>query len=1635
MSAKKFLKTLATQLCQDVTDVPTVGDLRESFKEAVDSLPKGKLRKSLRTDFDTHLDGLHRKISKKLASQIPTESQIPAPYQSDNEGNLSELSTVDERPDVREPGSPMHNKPIFCVIGKLRPPDFSKHKDFTKLKKKRTLCSYIQAILGREEVEDAKIIELLKEVEEYNEAEEEDTKSKFSWRYRMDTLQRLSSLHKDSKVLVRFMRILFSEITKDVEKIIKKEKTVRAGNMSEILHRYLMSCHMRKEFTVTLQEEDKKLYGDLMSALLAFYVDLRLVHASKVPKKKAEGNQLCGLVAYWLKDYPESLLEVVLQLEGPLVEENKNVILPLIGKSLEKLPVRNSHYLKYILVVKTMSQKFGEDELYDELLKARSLSCNKNFLDFLIEISPEVHEEMPTNDKKFKGRKVTKFLLDDVDDNMVSLLLDGLKDVNEDLFTSTDLEDEGLQKVLDILNSKADEKSVSDDLFFIDKGPTSSTLEEPSGSTEREAIPVLKTVKEVEDMLDLPGTKSFKIDPHMIGDDTSDQEFFDSEIVSIESLPQSAKKNDECDVNGASMNGDVLAEDTDETDMEEPIEKTEISKNNDKPLKSQSKPVLSDTDQSVSETDQVSVASTVECDVNSVTSSKAVEVDTESFDISKSELSTDRSDFSKSELSSNVFSADDEVTVVHLGESRNIITDSTEDEAMPDEEFVGDANNEGKAYKKANKDSKKKKSHNDSEVEEILSSVKVKNKKKASRTSNGSVTSQDTSQEESELNKTEKYVDGYPYKSPYSDTKTTRKISTEEEDPCSDENKAGPSKKQKKKKSIGSDEVDASVMKKVSSPTAFEEKFIAKALKKTPKKPKLENVPSKSSEKKKHRKEESLEDAEQNLPKSPRFVEGGKKKVKKASVDAKEVEKDLKVEEKNDVEDNLAVPDEETEKKSGRLTPQKMFEILNDVKQIDGGDEAEGSKDDRSEKGLSEYESESCIEIASESQTDDEQESKQVEQESNAMEETYASENMKYEGEAGTDINESTVSVIDLVSECEDKNNDIVEKTLSEGENLSKSPKATGSKLKSPKLEHPEQKDQDVVSPGKAMSKKLSSLSKDVSPKSSNEKKQLEDDAETSGSPIQTPVKPVTDVIRSPRKTPVKILTPKEKPTMAVDHKDSDTQDVNEDQDELAPSPSKAKTPPNTPASTSRKSPRKSVFSIEEEADIEKKLILSDKRRQKQKSPGHVKSPDSDAEIAVHKSFSDKEYTPGKKRHSFKSSDHEKSGTDIKIPSSHKKKSYPGVSTESESDIDNVPDISQHLKSPLIPVMSVKIHKRKKDDSELENESSALDVSQSESDSERPSPRKKLSAKKPAKVKDKLPVASKSEIDKSSPRDQGSSKKGKRNSPDQRQKSLENSGTSSEEQAESSTKGKKSVKKSPREENKEDNEPSPRKLVKLSFVGDQTELEEKIAKKSNNDIVDFPSETDQSDKDERMCRKSPKLPKLTENGGKTTKRRRSLIVGAHPEKDDVKRTMSKNRRAKSMGAIAEDEEVSEDDEEVESETVEEPKKHKSPIHKRITRQRKVKVPSPAKKAEKIVKEPKPGQKRKSVSYTGLKEKDSEEEVKTKKATPPRPRSTRKSSKVTEPEPAEGSSKRALLPSPSKAKASSPTKKRYSLRNK
>ena len=56
----KYIDVTNCVLYTDATEVPSQEELSVSFKQAVDNLPKGKLRKSLRSDFDKHLETLHR---------------------------------------------------------------------------------------------------------------------------------------------------------------------------------------------------------------------------------------------------------------------------------------------------------------------------------------------------------------------------------------------------------------------------------------------------------------------------------------------------------------------------------------------------------------------------------------------------------------------------------------------------------------------------------------------------------------------------------------------------------------------------------------------------------------------------------------------------------------------------------------------------------------------------------------------------------------------------------------------------------------------------------------------------------------------------------------------------------------------------------------------------------------------------------------------------------------------------------------------------------------------------------------------------------------------------------------------------------------------------------------------------------------------------------------------------------------------------------------------------------------------------------------------------------------------------------------------------------------------------------------
>ena len=669
---------------------------------------------------------------------------------------------------------------------------------------------------------------------------------------------------------------------------------------------------------------------------------------------------------------------------------------------------------------------------------------------------------------------------------------------------------------------------------------------------------VLKTLKEIEAVVDSSDTEPFKIDPNLISDDISDKEFFTSGIVSIKSLqPLVEDTEDEIGVSAAvgsniQEKNEEFKEENDQSETESVLLLTETEDDNDnlassksktsestdeklqvkspekalqqvgskmersssrlksvvvKPskkedkLKENSKMLVSETDQSASETEYNPSESTLECTDHSAISTEGVSLtETAASEISESEVSR-----------SEVFSSEGEITVVHLGNSRKLIAESeTDNDTVTDSLYDGkhskDKHHHRSSQKETTKQKKKETGNQDGDTAENkvakisekkrhskgsnnsvnskntspkeITPGKHKGKQRHSRPSNGSIDSQSTTLEGSELDKTERYVDGLPYKSPYKGIKTPNKSNEGDDNELKNKRKGSKSSEKKKRKSAATDEATASMKK------SNEEKFVVKALKKTPRKSSQDNnsALNKSSEK-----ENGIN--HRSATKSP----GTKSADKDLSVDQKEkscskaaaVEMEHVANLESDFENEIAVIEDNTDihmldshaedsttpkKKTGRLTPQKMFEILNDVKHMTTVSDGEKDSDSKYTKNEScdEKESDLCIEIASESEDNREIENelKEIFSDSKSPQGLHTTENLgecthklrssvinkSTEGkqatsslqkisdsvfklsensEVGSDKNESLVSVIDLVSEFEEQeDNDDKDKIL-----------------------------------------------------------------------------------------------------------------------------------------------------------------------------------------------------------------------------------------------------------------------------------------------------------------------------------------------------------------------------------------------------------------------------------------------------------------------------------------------------------------------------------------------------------------------------------------------------------------------------
>ena len=1021
---------------------------------------------------------------------------------------------------------------------------------------------------------------------------------------------------------------------------------------------------------------------------------------------------------------------------------------------------------------------------------------------------------------------------------------------------------------------------------------------------------VLKTLKEIEAVVDSSDTEPFKIDPNLISDDISDKEFFTSGIVSIKSLqPLVEDTEDEIGVSAAvgsniQEKNEEFKEENDQSETESVLLLTETEDDNDnlassksktsestdeklqvkspekalqqvgskmersssrlksvvvKPskkedkLKENSKMLVSETDQSASETEYNPSESTLECTDHSAISTEGVSLtETAASEISESEVSR-----------SEVFSSEGEITVVHLGNSRKLIAESeTDNDTVTDSLYDGkhskDKHHHRSSQKETTKQKKKETGNQDGDTAENkvakisekkrhskgsnnsvnskntspkeITPGKHKGKQRHSRPSNGSIDSQSTTLEGSELDKTERYVDGLPYKSPYKGIKTPNKSNEGDDNELKNKRKGSKSSEKKKRKSAATDEATASMKK------SNEEKFVVKALKKTPRKSSQDNnsALNKSSEK-----ENGIN--HRSATKSP----GTKSADKDLSVDQKEkscskaaaVEMEHVANLESDFENEIAVIEDNTDihmldshaedsttpkKKTGRLTPQKMFEILNDVKHMTTVSDGEKDSDSKYTKNEScdEKESDLCIEIASESEDNREIENelKEIFSDSKSPQGLHTTENLgecthklrssvinkSTEGkqatsslqkisdsvfklsensEVGSDKNESLVSVIDLVSEFEEQeDNDDKDKILERQNSLSqientemldmsprrKSPRKSSindkSSVRSPAKQSPandkkhdlgllkernspESDNLDIVSP--SSKKKSLNLRKVLSPEGDRFDETRRDDKTDSGSDVE--IVQNADKSMSRQKSPEKfrsadkVLTPKQKPPKSPSARidGSDNNDTN------LTNRSAVETSPVDDKKYNLRSPkvRNSSSGIDDDHDTvitqspkRKSLVSAEKHSHSptRKSPkipapsledGEKNDKTCSKELGTESPASSKKYnlrSPdiGDKFDVVIPSSHRKSLNSLKTGSLEEKESEKSKDTQSDSDIDIVPNLSEHLKSPHVPVISNDKANKKETRRSVRCKQS-VSYKESESDVSGPSPRKK----------------------------------------------------------------------------------------------------------------------------------------------------------------------------------------------------------------------------------------------------------------------------------------------------------------------
>lgn len=303
----------------------------------------------------------------------------------------------------------------------------------------------------------------------------------------------LQSYQKDPRVLMRLsssliplqslknvMDIYEGYCQNEMEKCLHSKDVPSIQRLADFTEEGLRWFSMKYRTIPGKMEKSLLTYADIMAALSSIYVDLKVVLSRDMEKKEisSAARMLCGLVSAVVPDSHK--LDVLLQL-AELTPDDQKFIWPYVKKSLKdfKISGDNKRFLKYNICMVKLSKLWPEG-MEEFIQSAKKIPAPSDFITWISSCNPALLESIPT-DRKFTGTHVTRFMLEDLDENLIEQFLEALTDRKDESTETAEGEpmvaddaeavDEELPD-LEVIEEKTETSTTSapQELFFIDKG-------------------------------------------------------------------------------------------------------------------------------------------------------------------------------------------------------------------------------------------------------------------------------------------------------------------------------------------------------------------------------------------------------------------------------------------------------------------------------------------------------------------------------------------------------------------------------------------------------------------------------------------------------------------------------------------------------------------------------------------------------------------------------------------------------------------------------------------------------------------------------------------------------------------------------------------------------------------------------------------------------------------------------------------------------------------------------------------------------------------------------------------------------------------------------------------------------------